>query len=116
MGEAEGKNVCWLIPKHEIPSGEQVAYPRAVAGYRPEKIGNPWRARITAGGGKLGYDGEAMASSAGCAAIKCHWNSALPGDGCKHATMDAGSMCLGSSLPKPRYARLKMPQIGRAHV
>ena len=56
FGEAEGKNVCWLIPKREIPSGEQVTYPRAVAGYRPEKAGNPWRARITAGGGKLDYE------------------------------------------------------------
>ena len=52
-----------------------------------------------------------MVSSAGYITTKCHWNSALPGGGCKHAAMGAGSMCLESSLPKPRYARFKISQI-----
>ena len=111
---AGGKDACFWVPKREAPRGEKATYPRAAAGYRPEKAGSPWRARITAGGGKLGYDGEAMASSAGCAVAKCHWNSALPSPGHKYSAMDAGNMYLESKLPKPRYARLKMAQIPEA--
>lgn len=88
-----------------------MAHPRTVVDHRPEKIDNPWRARITAGGDKLDYDGETMVNSANHTVIKCHWNSVLSSPGHKYATMDAGNMYLESNLPKSRYARFKLKQI-----
>ena len=96
FGETEGKDVCFWIPKGDVPKGEKVTYPRTVVDYRPEKVDNPWRTRITAGGDKLDYDGETMVNSADYTTIKCHWNSVLSSPGYKYATMDAGNMYLES--------------------
>ena len=53
----------YWIHKYEIPRGEKVTYPRTVVDHRPEKIDNPWRTRITAGGDRLEYDGKTMVNS-----------------------------------------------------
>ena len=42
FGEAEGKDACFFIHKNEVPRDEKATYPRAAAGYRPEKAGSPW--------------------------------------------------------------------------
>lgn len=111
FGETEGKNVCQWVQKQDVLRGEKVTCPRTAADYGPEKVDSPRRTRITAGGDKLDYDGETMVNSADYTVIKCHWNSMLSSPGCKHATMDAGNMCLESNLPKSRNVRFKPKQI-----
>ena len=63
--------------KRGVPKGEKATRPRAAADHRPEKIDNPWRTRVTAGGDRLDYEGETAVNSAGHTDIKCHWNSVL---------------------------------------
>ena len=63
---------------------------------------------------KLGCGGETMINSADHTVIKCHWNSVLSSKGHKHATMDAGNMCLESTLPKSRCVRFKPSQMPEA--
>ena len=123
----EGKDVLEWARKQGIPLGKMVAYPRYVAGHRPEKKDEPWRTRITAGGNLLEYFGGAAAHTASMEATKMHWNSVLPTDGAKYCTGDISSMYLESLLPDAEYARFKYDlapqrvtkcysQIGRAHV
>ena len=75
--ETKGMDVCEFIQKTDVPANKKVTYPRTVVAYRPEKIDNPHRTRMTAGGDQLDYDGETSANSASMATIKIHQNSVL---------------------------------------
>ena len=60
-----GVDVCKFIKKGNVPVGKKVTHPRTVVAHRPEKIANPCRTRITAGGDQLPHDGDTSADSAG---------------------------------------------------
>ena len=108
-GDTKGKDVCQFVPKHEIPHGGGVTYPRAVVDYRSEKIGNPYRTCTTAG-----YGGGTMVNSADYVIIKTHWDSVLSSPGYKYAVMGAGNMYLGTDLPTARFVRSKLGQVPTA--
>ena len=101
-------NVCTFIHKSEVPQGQKVTYPRTVVAHRPEKIKNPDRTRITAGGNQLEYDSEAATRSASYPTIKLHWNSVLSAALARYAVADAGNMYLESLLKTPQYVRFKL--------
>ena len=90
-GTTRGMDVCEFIPKKEVPSNKKVTYPRTVVAYRPEKVDNPYRTRITAGGDRLDYQGETSTNSASMTTIKIHQNSVLSTPNAKYATSDAGT-------------------------
>ena len=94
-----------------MPPGEKVACPRTVVDHGQEKIDDPWRTRITAGGDKLDHNGETVVNSADCVCIKCHWNSVLSSPGHRCSTMDAGNMHLESKLPKSGCVGFKPSQM-----
>ena len=75
--DTKGMDVCQFIKKEEVPKHKKVTYPRTVVAYRPEKVDNPYRTRITAGGDQLDYDGETSTNSASMTTIKIHQNSVL---------------------------------------
>ena len=110
-GDTKGMDVCKFLPKSDIPKHKKVTYPRTVVAYRPEKIDNPYRTRITAGGDQLDYDGETSTNSASMTTIKIHQNSVLSTAGTRYTTADAGNMYLASMLREPQYVRFKLRQV-----
>ena len=94
----KGMDACQFIPKHEVPKGKKVTKPRVVCAHRPEKIDNPFRTRITAGGHLLDFDGETATNSASVETIKILLNSVLSTPGARFATLDIKNMCLESLL------------------
>ena len=104
-------NVCTFTRKEDIPKNKKITYPRTVVAYRPEKVDNPNRTRITAGGDKLDYDGETSTNSAGLVTVKCHWNSTLSDIEAKYCVADASNMYLESFLKEPQYVLFKLKQI-----
>ena len=62
--DTKGMDVCKFIPKWQVPRNKKVTKPRTVCAFRPEKLDNPCRTRITAGGHLLDYDGETATNSA----------------------------------------------------
>ena len=79
--------------------------------YRPEKIDNPYRTRITGGRDQLDYDGETSTNSASMSTIKIHQNSVLSTPNAKYTVADAGNMYLASKLKQVQYMRFKLTQI-----
>ena len=85
FGDTKGMDVCNFIPKSAIPKQKKITYPRTVVAYRPEKVDNPYRTRITAGGDKLDYDGKTSTNSASMTTIKISyrvllilWGTSMP--------------------------------------
>ena len=104
-------DVCEFIRKSEVPTDKKVTHPRTVVAYWPEKIANPCRTRITAGGDQLAHDGETSADSAAMSTIKIHQNSALSTPGARYTVADAGNMHLASKSKEAQYVRFKLKQI-----
>ena len=109
--DTKGMDVCEFIKKTDIPTNKKVTYPRTVVAYRPEKVDNPYRTRITAGGDQLDYDGETSTNSASMTTIKIHQNSVLSTPNARYTVADAGNMYLASTLREPQYVRFKLRQI-----
>ena len=63
IGVVTGTNTIRFIPKHLVPSGAKVTYANMVCDYRPLKS-DPYRVRLTVGGDKLEYDGDAGSPAA----------------------------------------------------
>ena len=53
-----GNNTIVYIPKHEVPKHKKITYANMVCDYRPTKS-DPYRTRLTIGGDKLDYFGNA---------------------------------------------------------
>ena len=85
--------------------------PRTVVACRPEKIANPHRTRITAGGDQSSCDGETSTDSAAISTIKIHQNSVLSTPNARYTVADAGNMYLASTLKEAQYVRFKLKQI-----
>ena len=75
--EIEGLNVLEWIRKDQVLKDKFVTYPRYTASLRPEKVDEPHRVRITAGGNLLQYDGDVTTHTASMETIKAHWNSVV---------------------------------------
>ena len=70
-------DVLKWITKQQVPYGKRVTYPRYTTSNRPEKIDEPYRVRICAGGNLLPYDGDVTTHTASMETIKAHWNSVV---------------------------------------
>merc|ERR1711884_654926 len=71
-GNTKGMDVLEFIHKSEVPPNQRVTHPQTVVAYRPEKVDNPYRTRITGGGDQLDYNGETSTNSASMTTIKVH--------------------------------------------
>ena len=109
--DTKGMDVCKFIPKWQVPKNKKITKPRIVCACRPEKIDNPCRTRITAGGHLLDYDGETATNSASMETVKISLNSVLSTPGARLSTSDAKMMHLESLLKDPQCMRFKLSQI-----
>lgn len=102
-GGAEGMNVCEWVNWDSIPKDKAVTYARYTVAYRPKKIDEPYRVRITAGGDKLIYDGPVSTQVAGMETFKILLNSTISTEGAKMVTGDISNMYLESFLKDAEY-------------
>ena len=104
-------DVCKFTPKWQAPKDKKVTQPRTVCAFRPEKIDNPCRTQITAGGHPLDCDGETATNSASMETVKIPLNSVLSTSGARLSTLDVKMMHLESLLKDPQHMRFKLSQI-----
>ena len=109
--DTKGMDVCKFTPKWQAPKNEKVTKPRTVCAFRPEKIDNPHRTQIIAGGHPLNHDGETATNSASMETAKILLNSALSTPGARLSTSDVKMMHLESLLKDPQCMRFKLSQI-----
>ena len=86
-------------------------YPRYTASNRPEKIDEPYRIRICAGGNLLPYDGDVTTHTASMETIKAHWNSVVSTKDAKYCTGDISNMYLMSDLVESEYVKFDIKLI-----
>ena len=111
LKDTKGMDVCKFIPKWQAPKNKKVTKPRIVCAFRPEKLDNPCRTRITAGGHPLDYDGETATNSASMETVKILLNSVLSTPDACLSTLDAKMMHSESLLKDPQCMRFKLSQI-----
>ena len=89
-----GTETMEFIHKSEIPKDrlKDVTYARIVVSYRPEKINEPNRTRLTVGGDRINYPFETSSPAAGLTTIKFLWNSVLSTKDAKFANADISNV------------------------
>ena len=110
-GDTEGMNVCEWVTWDKIPKGKVVTYARYTVAYRPEKVDEPYRVRIRAGGDRLIYEGPVSTHVAGMETFKILLNSTISTKGAKMVMGDISNMYLESFLKDAEYVRFKVDQI-----
>jgi len=76
-----GTDTIFFIPKSQLPTGRKVTYANAICDHRPLKT-EPYRVRLTVGGDKLEYAGDAGSPAASIIETKLLVNSVIstPGE------------------------------------
>ena len=110
-GKVEGMKVCEWVDWVTIPHDKVITYARYTVAYRPEKIDEPWRVRITAGGDRLRYEGPVSTQVAGMETFKILLNSTISTEGAKLVTGDISNMYSESFLKEAECVRFKVDQI-----
>lgn len=95
-----------FIPKSQVPSDRDVTYVTFVLDYRPTKD-DPWRVRITVGGDRLSYPGDAGSPAASMLETKIMLNSVISDahKGARWCTMDIKDHFLGTPMARPEYVK-----------
>ena len=83
-----------------------VTYLRYTDSLRPEKVDEPHRVRITAGGNLLQYDGNITTHTAPMETIKANWNSVVSTADARYCTGDISNIYLMSDLVDSEYVKV----------
>ena len=96
-----------FIHRHEVPSGKKVTYANMVCDYRPLKK-EPYRVRLTVGGDRLPYAGDAGSPATTNAELKILLNSVISDakHGARFISADLSDFFLESTMPSPEYMRI----------
>ena len=102
-----GNDAMVFIHKHEVPHNKKVTYANMVCDVRPKKD-DVYRTRLTVGGDKLDYDGDASSPAASLIETKLLINSVISvaKNGARFFTFDIKDQFLQSMLPEPEYMRI----------
>ena len=95
-----------FIHHREIPTQNKVTYGRLVVDIRHLKE-EKYRVRITVGGNKLGFCGDASSVAASLATVKLLLNSVVSTKGAKFTTANIKDFFYASFLPDPEYMKMK---------
>ena len=98
LKETKGMNVCTFIGKGDMPKDKKTTHSWTAVAHGPEKVNDPNRTRIAAGGDHLEHDDKATTHVASLETIKTHWNSVISTPGAKCCTGDVSNICLESLL------------------
>ena len=91
----------------EIPLHKKVTYGRLVGDIRPLKD-EKFRDRVTVGGDKLEFIGDASSVIASLSTVKILLNSVISTEDAAFLTADIKDFFYGSILPEPEYMKLPL--------
>jgi hypothetical protein len=91
-----------------IPFGKQITYCRIICAERPEKAAM-YRMRITVGGDRLQYNGNASTKTADLITAKLLFNSTISTDGARFATIDIKDFFLNTIMQWEDRCYMRIP-------
>jgi hypothetical protein len=96
------------IRKDKVPKAraKDVTYGLITCLVRPEKLDEPNRTRLVAGGDRVHYPGNAGTPTANLITVKIFINSIISTDGAKFMTMDIRDFYLNTPMARYRYMQL----------
>ena len=100
-------STIFFIHPSEIPTHKKVTYGRLFVDIRPLKKGK-YCVRITVGGDKLDFCGDASSVAASLATVKLLLNSVVSTKGEKFTTADIKDFFMPLFLPDPEYMNMKL--------
>ena len=115
-----GTNTIVFIKKNQIPQdrAKDVTYDLITTLIRPEKLDEPNRTRLVAGGDRVHYPGDAGTPTADLLTIKLLLNSIISTPNAKFMTVDIKDFYLNTPMARYEYMRLQiadMPEDVIAH-
>ena len=109
-GRNTGTNTIFFIHKNQVPSERQkdVTYGLITTLVRPEKIDEPNRTRLVAGGNRVHYHGDTGTPTADLLTINLLINSTISTAGAKFMTLDIKDFYLNTPMDRYEYMRLRI--------
>jgi hypothetical protein len=109
-GRATGTDTIFFIPQHMVPKERtrDVTYGLITCLIRPEKIDEPNRTRLVAGGDRVHYPFDAGTPIADLLTVKLLINSVISTPGARFFTMDIKNFYLNTPMVRYEYMRLKL--------
>jgi hypothetical protein len=119
-GRNIGTNTIFFIKKNQVPQdrAKDVTYGLITTLIRPEKIDEPNRTRLVAGGDRVNYPGDAGTPTANLLTVKILLNSIISTPNAKFMTMDIKDFYLNTPMARYKYMQLllsDMPEDVIAH-
>ena len=119
-GQNTGTNTIVFIHKNQVPRdrAKDVTYGLITTLIRPEKLDEPNRTRLVAGGNRVHYPGDADTPTADLLTIKLLLNSIISTPNAKFMTMDIKDFYLNTPMARYEYMGLRiadMPEDVIAH-
>ena len=109
-GRAKGTDTIFFIPRHMVPRERtrDVTYGLITCLIRPEKVDEPNRTRLVAGGDRVHYPFDAGTPTADLLTVKLLINSVISTPGARFFTMDIKNFYLNTPMARYEYMRLKL--------
>ena len=109
-GRNTGTNTIIFIHKHQVPRerAKDVTYGLITTLIRPEKIDEPNRTRLVAGGDRVHFPGNAGTPTADLLTVKLLINSIISTAGAKFMTMNIKDFYLNSPMARYKYMQLRI--------
>jgi hypothetical protein len=109
-GRNTGTNTIIFIHKNQVPKerAKDVTYGLITTLIRPEKIDEPNRTRLVAGGDRVHFPGNAGTPTADLLTLKLLINSIISTAGAKFMTMDIKDFYLNIPMARYEYMRLRI--------
>ena len=106
----KGTNTICFTPLSDVPQGKKVTYPRIAASLRPHKMVK-YRVRVTVGGDKLEYTGNASTQTASLTTTKCLTNSTLSTKNARFMSANVEDYYYGTEIPTFEYMCIPLRDI-----
>ena len=109
-GRVKGTDTIFFIPRQAVPKErtKDVTYGLITCLIRPEKIEEPNRTRLVAGGDRVHYPFDAGTPTADLLTVKLLINSIISTPGARFFTMDIKNFYLCTPMERYEYMRLKL--------
>ena len=109
-GRNTGTNTIFFIKKDQVPKerAKDVTYGLITTLIRPEKIDEPNRTRLVAGGNQVHYPGNAGTPTADLLTVKLLLNSIISTESARFMTMDIKDFYLNTPMARYEYMRLRL--------
>jgi hypothetical protein len=109
-GENTGTNTIVFIRCNRVPHDrtKDVTYGLITYSIQPERLDEPNRTRLVAGGDRVHYSSNASTSTADLLTVKLLINSTISTAGEKFMTMDIKDFYLNTPMAQYKYMQLKL--------